>query len=61
MPAAGTLKFEFVLPDVTINGSNGLLGGDGTSIVIHSSKDDLLSDPAGDAGGRQACGVIRKS
>jgi Cu-Zn family superoxide dismutase len=61
MPAAGTLKFELVLPGVTIGGSNGLLSGDGTSIVIHSSKDDLLTDPAGDSGGRQACGVIRKS
>jgi Cu-Zn family superoxide dismutase len=61
MPAAGTLKFEFVLPDVTIEGSKGLLSGDGTSIVIHSSKDDLTTDPAGESGGRQACGVIRKS
>jgi Cu-Zn family superoxide dismutase len=61
MPAAGVLKFEFVLPGVSITGSNGLVGGDGTSIVIHSSKDDLLTDPAGDSGGRQACGVIRKS
>jgi superoxide dismutase, Cu-Zn family len=61
MPAAGILKFEMVLHGVTLTGSNGLLGGDGTSIVIHSSKDDLLTDPAGDAGGRQACGVIRKS
>lgn len=61
MPAAGTLKFEFVLPGVTIAGSNGMLGGDGASIVIHSAKDDLFTDPAGDAGGRQACGVIRKT
>jgi Cu-Zn family superoxide dismutase len=61
MPAAGTLKFEFVLPDVTIDGPKGLLSGDGSAIVIHSSKDDLLTDPAGESGGRQACGVIRKS
>jgi superoxide dismutase, Cu-Zn family len=61
MPAAGTLKFEFVLPGVTIEGPKGLLSGDGTSIVIHSSKDDLTTDPAGEAGGRQACGVIRRS
>jgi superoxide dismutase, Cu-Zn family len=61
MPAAGTLKFEFVVPGVTIEGSKGLLSGDGTSLVIHSSKDNLLTDPAGESGGAQACGVIRKS
>ena len=61
MPAAGTLKFEFVLPGVTIDGSKGLLAGDGSAIVIHSSKDDLRTDPSGESGGPQACGVIRKS
>ena len=61
MPAAGTLKFQFVLQGVTLDGPKGLLSGDGTAIVIHSSKDDLVTDPAGEAGGPQACGVIRKS
>jgi superoxide dismutase, Cu-Zn family len=37
-----------------------LLGGDGTAIVIHVSADDYLSQPTGDAGGRVACGVIRR-
>jgi Cu-Zn family superoxide dismutase len=61
MPAAGTLRFEFVLPGVTVNGPYALLGGAGTSIVIHSARDDHLSDPDGQSGGRLACGVIRKS
>jgi Cu-Zn family superoxide dismutase len=30
----------------------------GTAIVIHASKDDYKSDPAGNTGDRIACGVI---
>ena len=58
MPPAGTLKFEFVLPKVTVRGPNPLIGGTGTSIVFHSSKDDMVGDPEGGSGGRLACGVI---
>ncbi|WP_348773432.1 superoxide dismutase family protein [Halobacillus litoralis] len=37
---------------------NSLLGGDGTSLVIHAGADDQKSQPSGDAGERIACGVI---
>ena len=30
----------------------------GRSVVLHESPDDYRSQPAGDAGGRIACGVI---
>jgi superoxide dismutase, Cu-Zn family len=33
---------------------------DGTAIVIHERKDDGMTQPAGDAGGRIACGEIKK-
>ncbi len=36
----------------------GLLDDDGAAIVIHEGPDDYVSDPAGDAGPRIACGVI---
>ncbi|NIP38539.1 MAG: superoxide dismutase family protein [Candidatus Dadabacteria bacterium] len=42
------------------DGKNSLLKKDGTSIVIHSGPDDLVSDPSGNAGSRVACGIIRK-
>jgi len=42
------------------HGINSLLKKDGTSIVIHSGPDDLISDPSGNAGKRVACGVIKK-
>jgi len=60
MPAAGTLKFEFLLKGVTVNGPNALLADDGASIVFHSGRDDFLTDPDGGSGARLACGVIRK-
>jgi len=34
--------------------------GGGTALMIHAMKDDLKSDPAGNAGDRIACGVIVK-
>lgn len=36
-----------------------LFDADGTAIVIHAEADDYRSDPAGEAGARVACGVLR--
>jgi len=57
-PASGRLTFEFVLPGVSLRGKNALVDGDGASIIIHASRDDYRTDPAGDSGSRAACGVI---
>ncbi len=38
-----------------LNGPEGIIG---KSIVIHKGKDDLKSQPAGNSGPREACGVI---
>ena len=38
---------------------NSVFDADGSAIVIHASKDDYKSDPAGDAGSRIACGVVQ--
>jgi Cu-Zn family superoxide dismutase len=35
-----------------------LMDKDGSAIVIHAKADDHKTDPAGDAGGRIACGVV---
>jgi Cu-Zn family superoxide dismutase len=34
---------------------------DGTAVVIHAGPDDYRSDPAGDAGARVACGVLKRA
>ena len=41
-------------------GKNSLLQPGGTSLVIHDKADDDVSDPAGNAGPRIACGPITK-
>jgi Cu-Zn family superoxide dismutase len=57
-PAAGRLEFEFVVPEVSLKGVNGILDADGAAIVVHASADDYATDPAGNSGARIACGVI---
>ena len=57
-PAAGRLRFEFLLPGVTLTGTNALLDADGSSIIVHSGRDDYTTDPAGNSGSRIGCGVI---
>ncbi len=37
---------------------NSLFANGGTALVIHAQADDMMSDPAGNAGARIACGVI---
>jgi Cu-Zn family superoxide dismutase len=37
---------------------NSVFHPDGTAVVIHGGKDDYMTDPAGNAGNRIACGVI---
>ena len=60
VPASGEIVVEALNDAVTLEKGkpNSLLGGQGTAVVIHAGKDDYKSDPAGDAGGRIACGVI---
>ncbi|HMD96963.1 MAG TPA: superoxide dismutase family protein [Terriglobia bacterium] len=59
--ADGTGKAEVVDKQVTLGeGSNSLFHDGGTAIVIHASPDDEMTDPAGNAGARVACGPIVK-
>jgi hypothetical protein len=41
------------------DGENSLFANGGTALVIHAGPDHMKSDPAGNAGDRIACGVIR--
>jgi superoxide dismutase, Cu-Zn family len=36
-----------------------LLDADGASVIVHKAADDYRTDPTGNAGGRQLCGVLR--
>lgn len=52
----GKLQFEhFANTGLTLKS---LMDKDGAAIVVHAKADDHKSDPAGDAGGRIACGIV---
>ena len=59
--ASGELKVDVLNTFVTLEEGkpNSLIGGKGTALMIHAKHDDHASDPAGEAGARIACGVIR--
>ncbi len=57
----GSVNAELMAPNVTLkDGKTSLFTKEGTSIVVHDGKDDGMSQPAGDAGNRIACGEISK-
>ena len=59
--ADGTAKFSTVNTSVKFDeGANSLFHEGGTALVIHEKADDYKTDPAGNAGSRIACGVIKK-
>lgn len=58
--AKGAAKVNTVAKGATLgDGSNSLLANGGTAIVVHAKADDQKSDPAGNAGDRIACGVVK--
>lgn len=56
----GTGETTFLNEKVTLQQDDihSLFTEDGSSLIIHEKADDYESQPAGDAGGRIACGVI---
>ncbi|MBI4388238.1 MAG: superoxide dismutase family protein [Candidatus Omnitrophica bacterium] len=55
----GTGETDILAENVTLNaGDHLLLDEDGSAIVIHEKADDNVTDPAGNAGARIACGVL---
>lgn len=52
---------SFLLTTISLDPAapNSLMLNGGTSVVVHEHADDEKSDPAGNAGNRVACGVIK--
>ena len=46
---------------ITIPGATmaGRMDADGSAFVVHAGPDDMMTDPAGNSGGRIACGVFQ--
>ncbi len=61
VPASGSLTVSYFLPGLSVCGADGpLLDEDGAAAIIHLGADDYQTDPAGNAGERIACGVLRR-
>jgi Cu-Zn family superoxide dismutase len=59
IPASGVGRVSFTTDRVSLTpGASSLFDGDGSAIVVHAGADDQVSQPAGNSGGRIACGVI---
>ncbi|WP_424359987.1 superoxide dismutase family protein [Methanocella sp. MCL-LM] len=58
---AGTGRLNVTTDRVTLSpGPTTLFDADGSAIIIHAGSDDQMTDPAGNSGGRIACGVIKR-
>jgi superoxide dismutase, Cu-Zn family len=59
--ADGKAHFLIENRDVTLgSGDHSLYSNGGTALIVHAKADDQKTDPAGNAGDRIACGVIKK-
>jgi Cu-Zn family superoxide dismutase len=60
--ADGSVKATVTAPGVTLREGqpNSVFTNGGTALVIHAKGDDMMTDPAGNAGDRIACGTIAK-
>jgi Cu-Zn family superoxide dismutase len=61
IPQSGDLVVEVLNAAITLEKGkpNSVFDADGSAVVIHAAADDYKSDPAGNAGGRIVCGVIK--
>ena len=55
--ASGEIHTELVTRSITLD--SGASSAVGRAVVLHADPDDLSSQPAGNAGKRIACGVVR--
>jgi superoxide dismutase, Cu-Zn family len=51
----GMARANFVDDKISLDGPNSILS---KAVIVHEKADDFTTQPTGNAGGRQACGVI---
>jgi len=52
----GEAHLETTVDFLALNGPNSIIG---KGLIVHTNADDLKSQPTGNAGGREACAVIK--
>lgn len=58
----GVGRYEALIDSITLgSGETSIFDADGSTIIIHVTADDNVTDPAGNSGDRIACGVITKA
>ena len=60
VPASGMVTVRQSVGSDTAMDLARIFDTDGTAVMVHSGPDDYRTDPAGDAGSRIACGVMRR-
>ena len=56
----GRARVQFTTDRVTLTaGPTTLADSDGSSMIVHASADDQMTDPSGNSGARIACGMVR--
>lgn len=51
----GNATYDYVDEQITLNGPHSVIG---RAVIVHADRDDLKSQPSGNAGARVGCGVI---
>ncbi len=54
----GTVVLQLTSVSNVLRGDGGLIDADGAALIVHATADDNMTDPAGNAGPRIACGRI---
>ena len=56
----GMVKKAFTTKDITLDpkAPNSVFSNGGTSIMVHMQADDMKTDPSGNAGARESCGIV---
>ena len=58
----GNGTYELLMDSITLgSGETSIFDTDGSTIVIHLTADNNITDPAGNSGDRIACGMITKA
>lgn len=51
----GNVRHDFLDTNISFDGPHSIIG---RAVIVHAQRDDLETQPTGDAGARVACGVI---